>query len=178
MKTIASPEITFTPPQAVSQLPNPLLLDVRTPAEFRDRHIDGSHLLPLHQLDPDTVRTLAQSKSACLLICGTGKRAQTAAEKLASAGLGPLHILEGGITAWEQQGLPLIVGPKTISLERQVRIAAGSLVLLGVILGYLLNPAWTALSAFVGAGLIFAGLTDTCGMGLLLARMPWNQTRA
>ena len=82
--------------------------------------------------------------------------------------------MEGGITAWEQEGLPLVRGRKAISLERQVRIAAGSLVFAGAILGYLVNPVWIALSGFVGAGLVFAGVTDTCGMAMVLARMPWN----
>ena len=76
--------------------------------------------------------------------------------------------------AWEAEGLPLNRGRKMMSLERQVRIAAGALVFTGALLGYFVNPAWIALSGFVGAGLIFAGITDTCGMGMLIARMPWN----
>jgi hypothetical protein len=83
--------------------------------------------------------------------------------------------VEGGTQAWDEAGLPVVRGQKAISLERQVRIAAGSLVLLGALLGYFAHPYWIALSAFVGAGLVFAGITDTCGMGMLLARMPWNQ---
>ena len=74
-----------------------------------------------------------------------------------------------------ESGLPVVRGKKAISLERQVRIAAGLLVLLGAVLGWLVHPAFVGLSAFVGAGLVFAGVTDTCGMGMLLARMPWNQ---
>ena len=83
--------------------------------------------------------------------------------------------VEGGTKACEQAGLPLVRGKQVISLERQVRIAAGSLVLTGVILGWFVHPIFFGLSAFVGAGLVFAGVTDTCGMGLLLARMPWNR---
>ena len=86
--------------------------------------------------------------------------------------------VEGGTLAWAEAGLPVVRGKKAVSLERQVRIAAGSLVVLGAALSWLLHPAFIALSAFVGAGLIFAGVTDTCGMGMLLARMPWNQTTA
>jgi hypothetical protein len=74
-------------------------------------------------------------------------------------------------------GLPVVRGKKTISLERQVRIAAGLLVLIGSLLGWLVHPVFIGLSAFVGAGLVFAGVTDTCGMGLMLARMPWNQVQ-
>jgi hypothetical protein len=83
--------------------------------------------------------------------------------------------VEGGTQAWAQAALPVVRGKKAISLERQVRIAAGSLVLIGSLLSYFAHPYWIALPAFVGAGLLFSGITDTCGMGMLLARMPWNQ---
>ena len=86
--------------------------------------------------------------------------------------------MEGGTLACEAANLPVVRGQKAISLERQVRIAAGSLVLIGAILGFWVDPYWIALAAFVGAGLIFAGITDTCGMAMLLARMPWNQVPA
>ncbi|HSG69326.1 MAG TPA: DUF2892 domain-containing protein, partial [Planctomycetaceae bacterium] len=83
--------------------------------------------------------------------------------------------LEGGMVQWEADGLSVVRGKKSISLERQVRIAAGTIVFIGAMLGYFVDPAWVLLSAFVGAGLVFAGVTDTCGMGMMLARMPWNQ---
>jgi len=82
-----------------------------------------------------------------------------------------------GSLACVEAGLPVVRGRKAVSLERQVRIAAGLLVLLGAILGWVVDPAFVGLSAFVGAGLVFAGITDTCGMGIVLARMPWNQCR-
>ena len=85
--------------------------------------------------------------------------------------------VEGGTLAWDQAGLPVSRGRKVISLERQVRIAAGLLVLTGAVLALTVHPWWAGLSAFVGAGLMFAGITDTCGMALMLARMPWNQVR-
>src|SRR5271157_3127554 len=85
--------------------------------------------------------------------------------------------VEGGTLEWERAGLPVVRGKKTVSLERQVRIAAGSLVVLGTGLGAFVHPGFLALSAFVGAGLVFAGITDTCGMGMLLARMPWNRVQ-
>lgn len=156
---------------------NTLLLDVRTPAEFEEAHIEGSILHPLSQLDAATVAKLAAGKTACVVVCRTGNRARTAAEKLASSEAtrtASLDILDGGVVAWEAAGLPLVRGKKTMSLERQVRITAGTLVFIGAMLGYFVHPAWIALSGFVGTGLVFAGLTDTCAMGLLLARMPWN----
>ena len=154
-----------------------LLVDVRTPAEFEEAHIEGSVLRPLSNLDVTEVARLAEGKEECILVCRSGNRARQAAEKLASSGIGSVKVLEGGVQAWEASGLPLRRGRRTISLERQVRIAAGTLVLIGVLLGYFVHPAWIALAAFVGAGLVFAGVTDTCGMGLLLARMPWNTRR-
>lgn len=156
---------------------NALLLDVRTPAEFAEAHIEGSVLHPLGDLDAAAVAELARGRDACVLICRSGTRAAQAAQRLGGRGLPALGILEGGVQAWESAGLPLERGAKTMSLERQVRIAAGALVFVGAVLGYFVNPAWIALAGFVGAGLVFAGITDTCGMGMLIARMPWNNRR-
>jgi rhodanese-related sulfurtransferase len=153
-----------------------LLLDVRTPAEYEEAHIAGSILHPLSSLDPQKVAELSANKKNCLVICRSGGRAKQAAEKLLRNNCPNVKVLTGGVSAWEARGLPLVRGKKTISLERQVRIAAGTLVLLGALLGAFVSPIWIALSGFVGAGLIFAGVTDTCGMAMLLAKMPWNNT--
>lgn len=164
---------------APGQMPvrDALLLDVRTPAEYEEAHIAGSVLHPLSELSPDEVRSLASGKSACVIICRSGNRARQAADKLEASGLRNVQILDGGVLAWEAAGLPLNRGAKMMSLERQVRIAAGALVFTGAALGFLVNPAWIGLCAFVGAGLVFAGITDTCGMGMIIARMPWNNRR-
>lgn len=151
------------------------LIDVRTPAEHGEIHIPNSKLMPLDRLDPAEVKAAAGQAEQCVLVCRSGKRAEQAFQKLQAVGCGNLAILEGGVTAWENAGLPVNRGEKAISLERQVRIAAGLLVLTGVILGTWVHPGFYGLSAFVGAGLTFAGITDWCGMGLLLAKMPWNQ---
>jgi rhodanese-related sulfurtransferase len=111
------------------------------------------------------------------LLCRTGTRAQQAWKRLHDAGFTHVVCVEGGTEAWEQAGLPVVRGRGVIALDRQVRIAAGLLVLLGVGLSILVHPAFVALSAFVGTGLLFAGITDTCGMAMLLAKMPWNQMR-
>jgi len=150
------------------------LLDVRTPEEFSEVHVPGSVLLPLSALEPGKVRELLTGKSAGYILCRSGGRAKQAAGTLEAAGLDNLFVVEGGVDAWAAAGLPVDRGRATMSLERQVRIAAGSLICTGAVLGYLVNPAWIALPAFVGAGLMFSGITDTCGMGMLLARMPWN----
>jgi rhodanese-related sulfurtransferase len=157
------------------QFPNPLILDVRTKPEFDAAHIPGSVHAPLHELNPDQVKSLLTDDKQICIVCRSGNRARQAAQKLSDAGHPPPPVLEGGIEAWKAAGLPLNIGRNSMSIERQVRIAAGTLVLVGVILGTFLHPAAFALSAFVGAGLVFAGLTDWCGMGLLLARMPWNR---
>ena len=165
---------SMLPAQAKSELDRFLLLDVRTPAEFLESHIEGSVSCPLSNLDPDYIRSLATTKTSCLVICRSGNRARQAVEKLRSFGLPSLCVLEGGLQAWEASGLPVLRGQKMISLERQVRIAAGTLVFIGSVLGYSAHPAWIGLAAFVGAGLVFAGVTDTCGMAMVIARMPWN----
>jgi len=151
------------------------LLDVRTPAEHGEIHIEGSHLMPLDRLDTSAAMGLVQDADACVLICRSGKRAASAMEKLAAAGCDKFQVLEGGVQAWDEAGLPVNRGAKAMSLERQVRIAAGAMVLTGVILGATVSGGFYGLSAFVGAGLMFAGITDWCGMAMVLAKMPWNQ---
>jgi rhodanese-related sulfurtransferase len=151
------------------------LVDVRTPAEFRELHAADARNVPLDRLDPVAVMRARIADEPLYLICRSGSRGRQACEKFLAAGFGNVVNVEGGTQAWAESGLPVVRGKKAISLERQVRIAAGSLVLLGVVLGWLVHPVFLALSALVGAGLVFSGVTDTCGMGLLLSRMPWNQ---
>ena len=153
------------------------LIDVRSPAEYEEVHLELARNVPLDQLDPVAViRDREGSESKPLyLICRSGSRGKLACEKFLKAGYANVVNVEGGTIACEHAGLPMLRGKKTISLERQVRIAAGTLVLVGSLLGWLVHPAFIGLAAFVGAGLVFAGITDTCGMGMLLARMPWNQ---
>ncbi|WP_040763608.1 rhodanese-like domain-containing protein [Novipirellula maiorica] len=150
------------------------LIDVRTPVEYAEIHVEGARLMPLDTLDPRAFAS-AGNGEPLYVICRSGSRAAKAYEKFQAAGVDNVLSIEGGTLAWERAGLPVVRGQKVISLERQVRIAAGLLVMLGVVLGWLVHPSFLGLSAFVGAGLVFAGLTDTCGMGLMLAKMPWNQ---
>jgi rhodanese-related sulfurtransferase len=153
------------------------LVDVRTPAEFREVHLVGARNLPLDQLDPQRVAQERLSPQEPLyIICQSGGRGRQACATLRAAGLDHVVNVAGGTLACVQAGLPVIRGRKTLSIERQVRIAAGALVLLGTALGFFLRPGILLLPACVGAGLVFAGITDTCGMGLLLARMPWNRS--
>ena len=152
------------------------LIDVRTPVEFREAHVEIARNVPLDRLDTTAVMQ-ARNGSAnepLYVICRSGSRGQQACEKFLKAGFSNVVNIEGGTMACVEAGLPVVRGKKVISLERQVRIAAGALVLLGAGLSFV-HPAFIGLSAFVGAGLVFAGITDTCGMGMMLARMPWNQ---
>lgn len=156
---------------------SPRIIDVRTPAEFREVHVPGVRNVPLDALQPEQLRSeLGDPDGAPLyVICRSGNRSDKACEQLVRAGMSSVVSVDGGTLAWEAAGLPVERGRKAISLERQVRIAAGSIVLIGAVLAYVVHPAWALLSGFVGAGLIFAGITDTCGMGMMLARMPWNR---
>ncbi|MFM1920281.1 MAG: inner membrane protein YgaP [Candidatus Hydrogenedentota bacterium] len=153
------------------------LVDVRSPAEHRAVHAVGARNVPLDSLNPDQCKKLcAQTANGKVyVICKSGQRAKAAAEKMAAAVEAEVYVVEGGTDAWAGAGLPVEQGKGAISIERQVRIAAGSLVVLGVALSLAVHPAFIGLSAFVGCGLIFAGVTDSCMMGLLLAKMPWNQ---
>ena len=151
-----------------------LLIDVRTPAEYTGEHATGAVNYPLSELDPKTLATRAGSKPIYVL-CQSGTRAREAIQQLESAGIDNTILVEGGTSAWIEAGLPTVQGRKTISLERQVRIAAGSLVALGAILGLTGHPNWVFLSGFVGAGLVFAGASGWCGMAELLGFKPWNR---
>lgn len=158
--------------------PGAALLDVRTPSEYSEIHVPGAKNLPLGSLK---VSALEQSgevsrTNPVYLLCQSGRRATTAASHFLAEGFDQVFVVEGGTEAWAGAGLPVIRGErKAISIERQVRIGAGSLVLLGLGLGFAVNPWFFGLSGFVGAGLVFAGITDFCGMGLLLAKAPWNR---
>ncbi|MEQ8847217.1 rhodanese-like domain-containing protein [Botrimarina sp.] len=165
---------SVTPDELREALNNgdPTLIDVRTPAEFREVHVRGAQNVPLDRLKPERFR---DHRGPLYVVCKSGSRSAKAGEQLQSAGVEQVRTVDGGTEACVRAGVEVVRGQKTMSLERQVRIAAGSLVVLGVLLGWLVHPGFYGLSAFVGAGLVFAGVTDTCGMGMLLARCPWNQ---
>ena len=157
-----------------------MLIDVRTPAEFGEVHVDFARNMPLDRLDPREIAALG-GDGPVYFVCKSGGRSQKACEKLLAAGIQNVISVEGGTTACEAAGVPVVRGRKVMSLERQVRIAAGALVAIGAALAaFGPDPTWqrigAGLAGFIGCGLVFAGITDTCGMGMLIARMPWNQT--
>ena len=153
------------------------VIDVRTGAEFDGEHIPGSRLIPLDQIEvhADEVRATPAPR---LLLCRSGNRASMARKALERLRVAGLSVIEGGLAAYVEAGGSTVKGKARMSLERQVRIAGGSLVLLGVLAGFTIHPAFSILSGFVGAGLILAGVTDWCGMGILLGKMPWNRSNA
>lgn len=148
------------------------VIDVREPVELLGGHIAGSRNLPMAHLAREPLPA-----GPLVLVCHSGNRSASAREQLLRRD--PSRVisdLEGGLEAWQQAGLPLLARPGApLPLMRQVQIAAGSLVLLGVILSLTIAPAWIGLCAFVGAGLVLAGLSGFCGMARLLALMPWNR---
>ncbi len=149
------------------------MVDVRSASEFAAGHIPGTVNVPMEQVE----RRVADfdMDSQVVLICKSGIRANMVRGWLESK-VPHLSVLEGGTDAWVGVGLPLVHSQKARwSLERQVRLGAGVLVLMSVVLAVWVNLAWLGMTAFVGAGLTFAGVTDICGMGILLAKAPWNR---
>lgn len=153
-----------------------VLVDIREADEFARSHIAGAQSLPLSQWESAHLAIAPQAD--VIFTCRSGARTHGACDRLAARVEGAAYVLEGGIDGWTRAGLPLEVDRKApLEIMRQVQIAAGSLVLTGVALGFLVSPQWFALSAFVGAGLTFAGLSGFCGMARLLMLAPWNRPR-
>jgi len=150
-------------------------IDVRSAGEYASGHIPGAVNIPMDQIEARLDDLLPDRP--IVLVCQAGKRARMVAGLLEPCRT-DVTVLEGGTVAWNAAGMPLVASVKSrFSLERQVRLIAGLLVLVGVILSLTVQRNWLLLAAFVGAGLMFAGLTDICLMAGLLIRMPWNQTR-
>lgn len=152
------------------------LIDVRTPAEYRAVHVTAARNVPLDTLDPAAVKAQRTGlpHEPMYVVCHTGARSHKACVALLEAGAVAVSV-EGGTPACEKAGIPVTRGKQTISLERQVRIGAGSLVALGAALSALFSPWFLIIPGVIGCGLLFAGVTDYCGMGLLLGKMPWNR---
>lgn len=153
-----------------------VLVDIREPDEFARSHIKGAQSQPLSvwekahlTIDPD---------ADVIFTCRSGMRTAGACDRLAVRVTGDAYVLDGGLNAWEKAGLPVETNAEApLEIMRQVQIAAGSLVLIGVLLGFFVAPTWFGLSAFVGAGLTFAGVSGFCGMARLLMLMPWNRVK-
>jgi rhodanese-related sulfurtransferase len=156
------------------------VLDVRSVAEYRAAHIPGAQLIPVDALSVDAVaqafnRPSLGREETLYITCHAGPRALQAAERLQRAGLDNLTLIEGGTRRWQELGLPVERCGKALSLERQVQIAIGSLLVLKVFLGFSVHELFFALTAMIGVGLIIAGTTRWCGMAKLIAQLPWNR---
>ncbi|WDZ88162.1 rhodanese-like domain-containing protein [Micromonospora cathayae] len=152
----------------------PRLLDVRTPAEFETAHIPGSYNVPLDLLREHRAELRDHLDEQVVLICRSGARASQAEQSLADVGLPRLKVLTGGILAWQAAHAPVVEGRRRWDLERQVRLVAGSIVLASV-LGSVFVPGLVWVAGLIGAGLTVAALTDTCALGMLLGRLPYNR---
>lgn len=161
--------------QLRAERPDTRLLDVRTPGEFDAEHIPGAYNVPLDTLAEHGPEMQAGVAAPIVLVCRSGQRARRADLALQAAGMNNLYVLDGGMNAWAASGGAVRRGTPRLSLERQVRIAAGALAAAGGFLALLVNPWFAALPAAVGSGLVFAGVTDTCAMGMLLAKLPYNR---
>jgi rhodanese-related sulfurtransferase len=154
----------------------PLLVDVRTPAEFETVRIEGSRNLPLDELQRDPKTLAAQLPAETILICQSGARSKEAAETLAAAGSEQTKVLAGGIIGYQNCGGEALREEQRWAMERQVRMAAGTLVVGGLLGAKLIHPRLAYVSAGVGSGLIFAAATNTCAMARALSLLPWNRT--
>lgn len=166
-------------PQAVQGLleKGALLIDIRSSDEHARERIAAARHLPVEQLAQESL--LADSGQIVIFHCRSGVRTRMNAEKLKASTRGEAYVLEGGIDAWKRAGFEVIRdSSQPLELQRQVQIAAGSMILLGFLLGHLVSPWWHLLSGFVGAGLVFAGVSGFCGLARLLMKMPWNKPAA
>lgn len=156
--------------------PDLRILDVRTPGEFAESHIVGSYNVPLPDLDEHRAELTSGDTGPVVLVCRSGKRAETAEAQLLEAGLDGIHVLAGGVLEWERSGRDLTrtEGPAPWALERQIRLVAGGVVAASIAAS-IAWPAARYVAGAVGAGLVVAAVTDTCVMGMLLARLPYNR---
>ncbi|EHD22367.1 MULTISPECIES: rhodanese family protein [Brenneria] len=150
-----------------------LLVDIRAADEYAREHIAQARHIPLSDIAAQPPLTDA---GGVIFHCLSGNRTQANADRLAASVPGDAYILDGGLAAWKQAGLPTVVDKsRPLELNRQVQITAGAIVLLGAVLGATVSPWFHALSGFIGAGLIFAGISGFCGLARLLLKMPWNR---
>lgn len=150
------------------------VLDVRSPAEFEGVHIPGAYNVPLDTLGEHAGEIQRHVDEPVVLVCRSGMRASQAEQRLANIGMGNVKVLEGGMMAWERSGGKVNRGVTKWDLERQVRLVAGSIVLTSIIASIWL-PGLRFVAGFIGAGLTFAALTNTCAMGMMLSKLPYNR---
>ena len=170
---------TITPVEAKRRLASgsAILVDIREPMEHARESIPGARLYPLSAFDAKALTALGGAHAPALIFhCQGGRRTADNADRLRTCGVPEAYILEGGISGWKAAGYPTSIDrTKPIELQRQVQITAGLLILTGMLLAWLVSPLFLGLSAFVGTGLVFAGISGWCGMARVLGVMPWNR---
>ncbi|UKA63315.1 rhodanese-like domain-containing protein [Arthrobacter sp. FW306-04-A] len=175
----ASPTVTVLAPETLEtwfrEHQDLVVIDVRSAAEFESVHIRGSYNVPLPLLSEHTEELAARLGSRVVLVCQSGARAEQARQRLGGVGLGTAYVLTGGVPAFAAAGGDVVRGKDRWDLERQVRLAAGSLVILGLAGGKFVSPKVRMLAGAIGAGLTFSAATNTCAMGRALSAMPWNK---
>lgn len=178
-QTHAATTVCVDPDALHDRLDEVTFIDVRTPGEFESVHIPRADNLPLDTLDRhvERVRELVDAGAEVVLVCRSGNRAHQAQEALAGHGLPQLPILEGGMLAWQASDGPVVQDVIRWDLERQVRFVAGLIVLTSILVSIVWPPARFVAGA-VGAGLVFAAVTNTCAMGMLLSKLPYNRPKS
>ncbi|MCF7908280.1 MAG: MBL fold metallo-hydrolase [Candidatus Omnitrophica bacterium] len=149
-------------------------LDVRSALEFNESHIKDSINIPIDMLN-SKIKDLSQTDRSYIVFCRTGNRSPMAADMLLQSGIVSVKVMKGGLIAWQKQKFPVLKGESSVSLERQVRVVAGILMLLGIVLAYFLHSGFIWISIWVACALIFAGVTNSCLMGMLLMKLPYNK---
>ena len=152
-----------------------LVIDVRQPNAYNAEHIIGAINISLSKIDIDKINQLKKNKNKIILYCQSGRRSLEAYKKIINTYHPNLYNLEGGINLWKEKSYPTNFMKKLLPLERQTQIAMGSLLLTGIILSIFINPYWLLLSSIISLGLINAGITGWCGLGIFIANMPWNK---
>lgn len=163
-------------PQAIRQHldQGALLVDIRSADEYAREHIAQARHIPMEQFSKGTAAL--QNAKTIIFHCRSGNRTRMNAQALSACVTGDAYVLEGGLDAWKKAGLPVVAdASQPLELQRQVQIAAGSMIVLGTALGAMVSPWFFLLSGFVGVGLVFAGVSGFCGLARLLMKMPWNR---
>lgn len=152
------------------------LIDVRTPAEYREAHVEFAECLPLDKLTSEAIQKKGVNRSPLYVICKSGSRARNACMKLIENGIENVAMLDGGTDAWISAGLPVVRGEKkAMPIERQVRLIIGIIIMIGSLLTAFVHPFYIGIPLFMSAGLIFSAITDFCGFALILGKCPWNR---
>ena len=174
-----APAVTALAPEAlqswIKEHQDLVVIDVRSAAEFESMHIRGSYNVPLPLLSEHTDELAARLGSRVVLVCQSGVRAEQARQRLASAGIDTAYVLTGGAPGFAAAGGDVVKGKGRWDLERQVRLVAGSLVMLGLAGGKFVSPKIRTVAGVIGAGLTFSAATNTCAMGKAISALPWNK---